>query len=120
MRDAVLIGPSHSRAEGHLDVRGGVHPIPNEDVRDTECHRFLRNRPLHRATCSKGSMHRGDRYACAGQCQGDHQDCTYENPYCSVTQLDPSFLDSDGATWMLLIPRHFDLEYALNWYQLFH
>ncbi len=87
MRDLVLVGPGHCRAENHFDARGGVRPIANEDMCHTQGRRFLRNRPLRRAT---GSNLRSDHSSCAGQDQYAHQNCTYDEPHCSVTHLDLS------------------------------
>src|SRR5437660_1811961 len=87
MGDAVLVGPGHSRAEEHLDARGRVRLLLNEDVCDTKGRRSLRNRP-HRASCSKGSTRRCDCYAYAGQRQDAYQDSAYEEPHRSMRHLD--------------------------------
>jgi hypothetical protein len=83
MRDIVLVGPGHCRAENHLDGRWGVLPIPNEDVCNTGGHLFLGSRPFRR----------GNHCSCTSQYEYAHQDCTYNERRCSAAHLDLSNLD---------------------------
>ncbi len=59
--------------------------MANEDVCHTEDRSFLRSCALRRATCAKSSCLRGDHSNCADQDQYAHHDCTYDEPYYSVT-----------------------------------